>query len=42
MGNYTVVGLWSYETGSINLQVPFTVQNGELVNPLVVTLPNDY
>ena len=41
-GEYTVVGLWSYETGSINLQVPFTVQNGELVNPLVVTMPNDY
>ena len=41
-GEYTVVGLWSYETGSIDLQVHFTVQNGELVNPLVVTMPNDY
>ena len=41
-GEYTVVGLWSYDTGSIDLQVHFTVQNGELVNPLVVTMPTHY
>ena len=41
-GEYTVFGLWSSDTGSIDLQVQFTSQNGELVNPLVVTLPNHY
>ena len=41
-GEYTVVGLWSDETGSIDLQVQFTVQNGELANPLVVTMQLDY
>ena len=25
-GEYTIIGLWSDETGSINLQVHFTVQ----------------
>ncbi|MEH7238184.1 MSCRAMM family protein, partial [Bacillus sp. JJ1562] len=39
-GNYTVVQFYSGEAGFIDLQVSFTVQNGELVEPLVVTLPN--
>ena len=41
-GNYTIIGLWSPDTGYIDLEVHYSVQNGELVYPLVVTLPSQY
>jgi hypothetical protein len=41
-GNYIVDGLWSDDTGYITLKVAFSVQNGVLVGPLVVTLPEHY
>ena len=41
-GNYIIDGLWSDDTGYITLKVAFSVQNGVLVGPLVVTLPEHY
>ena len=39
-GNYIVSDYYSEETGSIDLYVEFTVENGVVTNPLVINLPS--
>ena len=41
-GNYNIDYFWSYETGWIDLNINFTVQDGELVEKLDITLPAPY
>ena len=41
-GNYNIDFFWSYETGWIELNINFTVQDGVLVEKLDITLPAPY
>ena len=41
-GNYNIDYFWSYETGWIELNINFTVQDGKLVEKLDITLPAPY